>query len=169
MNMDMDPDVLVCPNCGSEFQLHVTHCIDCGTQTKPVSWVGRPPRRDEPAPFFSLPREAEAQILRDDYLDGAQSLGRFLEEHGIACRIDPVGDPIYHRYGVCVAADDYDRAKELDREHMLQLVPDADPSFGELPSTDQCPACGAWLSSHEVECPGCGLVVGSTDAENPES
>lgn len=169
MNMEMDPDVLICPNCGSEFQLHVTHCIDCGTQTKPLSWVGRPPRQDEPPPFFSLSREAAAQILRDDYLDGAQSLGRFLEENGIACRIDRLDGAGHHlRYAVCVSQGDYDRALELDREHIRQLVPDADPSFGELPSTDQCPACGAWLSSHEAECPGCGLVLERAEEENEE-
>jgi predicted amidophosphoribosyltransferase len=167
MDMDIDPDVLVCPNCGSEFQLHVTHCIDCGTPTKPLSWVGRPPRQDEPPPFFSLSRDAEAQILRVSSLEEAQIVGRFLEEHEVSCRIDPY-DPPHLRYGVCVAAEDYDRAMELDLEHMRQLIPDADPSFGELPSTDRCPACGAWLSSHEIECPGCGLVVGSADEEENE-
>lgn len=170
MDMEMDPDVLVCPSCGSEFQLHVTHCIDCGAPTRPAAWVDRRPKPNEPPPFFSLSREAEARILRDDDFDGVQSLGVFLEENGVPCRIESLERMGRHlRYAVCVAESDYDRATELDREHFRRRVPDVDPSFGHLPATDQCPACGSRLTSHDVECPGCGLVVGDADEESAES
>ena len=33
-DMELPEIVAVCPSCGSEFQPHVMHCIDCGTPTR---------------------------------------------------------------------------------------------------------------------------------------
>ncbi|HEX4498414.1 MAG TPA: hypothetical protein VIE43_22245, partial [Thermoanaerobaculia bacterium] len=46
-----DLDSVVCPECGSEFQPHVTRCIDCGAATvAPGGAVARAPEAPaEPA------------------------------------------------------------------------------------------------------------------------
>jgi hypothetical protein len=90
----------------------------------------------------------------------ATGLGGHLEENGVACAI--VEDPACcgpSKLAVVVAEQDLELARELDREYLLKLVPDAEESFGRLPGNEECPACGAYLPGGVDECPACGLVV----------
>lgn len=165
--------VAVCPSCGSEFQPHVTRCIDCGTQTR-SSWAApERPRvvravEEMPAFGFSLPRDVEATVVRIVDLGWAERLGRLLETRGVPCRIevqDPVAAPF--SYSVCVAEADFQRALEIDREHMRTEMPEA--GFIELPPGDVCPACGARGAFEEEGCPSCGLgFEGDFDDEDEE-
>ena len=162
-DMQMPELVAVCPDCGSEFQPHVTRCIDCGAQTRSTWAAPDLPRveREQVAVFgFSLPPDSEASAVRiTSDLGWAKRLGSLLEQRGVPCRIDvgydASGSP---HYAVCVAEGDLERAEELDREHLRVEMPDG-AAFTELPPADECPACGSHVSFDETECPSCGLVL----------
>jgi len=167
MELPYDPEVVVCPNCGSEYQLHVTHCIDCGTPTQPSSWAVTNPRQEEVEPRAgSLPPESPAVVLRTTTLGWATMLGEFLKDEGIPIRIEATEVSAKGaRYCVCVAEGDLHRAREVDNEVILRELGDGADAFVELPSIDQCPACGARVSLDSAECPSCGLVVGGQGSE----
>jgi hypothetical protein len=156
-------DIVICPNCGSEFQPHVATCLDCGTFTVPASHLADQPR-EEPEPF-SLPPGSEAVLVRMAESAWATGLATHLEERGIPCGIaeDPACCGGAPKLAVLVAARDLERARELDHEYFLELVPEAADSFGRLPAEGECPACGAHVPARTVECPACGLVVGETE------
>lgn len=152
--------IQVCPKCGSEFQPHVTHCIDCGgaTETRlesPLSGLGAaaPGERDD----LSAPSEGEACSVRVGDFDAARDLAAWLEEHGLSCRVRRHSADRHHHYTVWVAPEDLERALALDREQFAARVPEAPDMPIELPA-DRCPACGAQLAT-APECPDCGLVV----------
>lgn len=159
----MDEDTAVCPQCGSEFQSHVVTCIDCGTVTVPASHL-EGGNREEPT-VFSLASGSQAALVRTAESAWATGLGGYLEDKGVACGLveDPAccGGP--RKLAVVVAEQDLERARELDREYFLQLVPEATESFGRLPGEEECPACGAYLPGGSDECPACGLVVGAAE------
>jgi hypothetical protein len=166
-----DTDFVVCPDCGSEFQSRVTHCIDCGAPTRPARETDLHRKEN---PTFSLPRESEAFVLlQDNHLERAESLGIFLEEHGIPCRIEAseiVPSKVKRfSYFVCVAEGDLDRALALRHEHLLIENPDLAAEFSALPTIDQCPACGARVSPASAECQSCGLVLLDERSQHEQS
>ena len=156
-------DTVVCSDCGSEFQAHVTRCIDCGAPTRPAEAGGEPQRKEKPP--FSLSRESPARgLCQETGLGRAESLASFLEEHGIPCRIEVSEvDELKFRhsaYLICVADVDLERASELRHEHLLIENPEiAEELDTSLPEIDQCPACGSRVSADSSECPSCGLVL----------
>lgn len=160
----MNDDTVVCPHCGSEFQPHVLTCIDCGTATVPASHV-ECLVREEPGPSsLALGSGTQAALVRMAESAWATGLGSYLEEKGVSCGL--VEDPACcgpSKLAVVVAEHDLERARELDREYFLQLVPEASESFDRLPGQDECPACGAYLPGGVAECPACGLVVGAAE------
>ena len=151
--------IQVCPKCGSEFQPHVTQCIDCGSATEtrwdsPPASLGQAP---EPRDDLSVPSEGEACSVRVGDFDAVRDLAVWLEEQGVSCRVRR--HPANRRaYTVWVAPEDLERALALDREQFAVQVPDAPDMPIELPA-DRCPACGAGLAPTACECPDCGLVV----------
>lgn len=171
-DMQMPELVAVCPDCGSEFQSHVTRCIDCGAQTR-STWASPDlPRveREQVAAFgFSLPADSEASAVRiTSDLGWAKRLGSLLERRGVPCRINVDYDASENpNYAVCVKEEDLDRANEIDREH-LQIEMPGGAGYTELPPADECPACGSHVSFEETECPSCGLVLDETE-ETEES
>ena len=108
-------------------------------------------------------------VIEDRDLERVESLGRFLEEHGIPSRIEESeveGAKIKHfHYYVCVADEDLERAQELRHEHLLIENPEIAEAFGALPTIDQCPACGSRVSPESAECPSCGLALDPAPAE----
>ena len=172
MDLRYDTDVVLCPNCGSEFQPHVTHCIDCGTPTQSGLSLTDRQRIELARRGFSLPPASEAFSVRIAELGWAEKLGNLLEENGIPCRLEVFEDSRRHiEYSVCVAAEDFERALELDREHLLKEVPDFAAALSDLSfSADQCPACSAQVSSESTECQSCGLarIIGEEADEESE-
>jgi hypothetical protein len=153
--------IQVCPRCGSEFQPHVTQCIDCGGATE-TRWDDGLSTSPEAAPVepdeLSVPSEDEACSVRVGDFDSARDLAAWLEEHGVACSVTRELADRRHYYVVWVAPEDLERALALDREEFAARVPDAPDMPIELPP-DRCPACGAGLPPTAPECPECGLVV----------
>jgi hypothetical protein len=163
-DMELPELVAVCPSCGSEFQPHVTHCLDCGAQTR-SSWAAPElPRAGPEAPEVSplpLPPETAAVMARAGTAHWVKKLEGVLARNGIPCRLD-VYDPSERpplTYGVWVAEADLERAIELDHQLLLTEVPDFAETFPELPPADVCPACGSAVSSQDAECPSCGLAL----------
>jgi hypothetical protein len=174
MDQSYGTDFVVCSRCGAEFQLHVTHCIDCGAPTQ-SGWTLASPRRKEPVQrALALPDDQDGFVVRGGQLGWAQSFGSFLEEHGMPWRLDvpersivPEKRPPYY---VCVAEKDLERARELADEHARVDNPAIAAEFTALPSVDQCPACGSPALLNSPECPSCGLVLdyeGDEEATTP--
>ena len=151
--------IQVCPQCGSEFQPHVTQCIDCGgaTETRlesPLAGLAAPRAEHDD---LSSPSEGEACSVRVGDFAAARDLAAWLEEHGVACRVRRL--PVdRHHYAVWVAPEDLEAALALDRQQFAVQVPDAPEMPIELPA-DLCPACGARIAPTAPECADCGLVV----------
>lgn len=108
-------------------------------------------------------------VIEDSDLERVESLGSFLEEHGIPCRIEEAevdGAKVKRfQYYVCVGEKDLERAQELRHEHLLIENPEIAEEFGALPTIDQCPACGSRVSPESAECPSCGLALDPGPAE----
>ena len=169
--MELPEIVAVCPSCGSEFQPHVTHCLDCGTPTRSSHAAPELPpriRRENPDVLVSplpLSPETPAALATASSADWAKELEGVLARNGIPCRLD-IHDPKERptrTYAVWVAEDDLDRARELERELQRAKIPDYDETFPELPPADVCPACGSAVSSEDEECPSCGLALSGPD------
>jgi len=172
--------IAVCRQCGSEFQAHVTQCIDCGGPTEP-RWDG-PGMVAPPAPLShavpmptlhavpmpTLPDDAAAYAVCTADRRGARELAIALAEAGVACRVDLSPNDPSRWYVVCVAPADAERAGTVYREFLAQAVPDGDSLPTEMP-TDRCPACGASLLSSALECPECGLAVSGALAGEEET
>jgi ketosteroid isomerase-like protein/ribosomal protein L40E len=158
---DSDFDHVVCPECGSEFQPHVTHCIDCGAATVPP---GGAAIRLVPAPLPPV-RDPEDVSVRTDELEWIEGLQALFERQGIASRIYPVedfgrrGTRNSTRYEIAVAPRDAKRAFVLDREFLQGRLGDDEIELTEIPPAGLCPYCGAEAPAESTECPRCGLVI----------
>jgi hypothetical protein len=166
MNPSCEADFVVCSKCGSEYQLHVTHCIDCGAPT-------RSPKEPSGQPLRIPPDSEDFTFVRSGTLEWAEGFGSFLEEHGIPWRLEVLKEsrfPKQHFYHyVCVAQGDLDRAWELEQEYLRQENPGLAEELVDLSSTDQCPACGSRVLEESIECRSCGLSLsGPPDPEDDE-
>ena len=163
--MDLpDTNIVVCPQCGSEFQPHITRCIDCGTPTQSAWASPGLHRKDRAQRPFSLPLETQAFVVsRSRDLRDAETLGDFLEEHGIPWRIEVSETEIASKkrffYEVCVTGENLDRAAELEQELLFRQMPELEAAHNDPPTIDQCPACGSRVSPENEECPDCGLAL----------
>lgn len=169
-DMELPELVAVCPSCGSEFQPHVTRCIDCGTPTRSAYAAPElPPRDRREVPDVSplpLPPETPAAMARAGTAHWVKILEGALAKKGIPCRLD-IYDPKERptlTYAVWVAEADLERAIALDHELLRAEIPDYDETFPELPAADVCPACGSAVSSDDAECPSCGLALSGPDS-----
>jgi ketosteroid isomerase-like protein len=163
------PDHVVCPECGSEFQPHVTHCIDCGAVTVAPGSVA--PGAAAPAERISAPpppdRDPDDVSVRTDTLEWIEGLKALFEQEGIASRIYPVpvadltrrGTRNSTRYEIAVAPRDVKRAFALDREFLQGRLGDDEIELAEIPPPGVCPYCGSEAPAGSTECPRCGLVI----------
>jgi hypothetical protein len=157
-----DLDHVVCPECGSEFQPHVTHCIDCGAATvAPGSAVARRPEQPEPPPLAGdADQDDEDVVIRTDDLEWIEGLQARFEQNGINSWVEPIRDARHgDRYEIRVAKEDARRASELDREFLQERLDDDEIELTEIPPAGVCPYCRAEVPADLTECPRCGLVI----------
>jgi hypothetical protein len=152
-----------CPECGEEYQPHVTHCLDCGSPLKEklegeVVVLEAP--LEETAP--DLPPGEYARVAHGLSAGTAEPLVRLFVAAGIPVKVESVG------YGLTLSARLEDHPAViaiLEREGVLPAQPD-----GSAPAIAQeggpCPACGASLAPGIVECAECGLTLGGSGCEN---
>jgi ketosteroid isomerase-like protein len=167
-DLDPDPDHVVCPECGSEFQPHVTHCIDCGAATAPPGAAA--PIRLVPTPLPPA-GDAEEVVVRTDELEWIEGLQARLERHGIASRIHRVAGSLRHpdRFEVVVAPRDAKRAVALDREFLQERLGDEEIELTDIPEAGVCPYCRAEVPADRTDCPRCGLVIAYDNLEIVQS
>lgn len=158
--MSDDLDHVVCPECGSEFQPHVTRCIDCGAATVSPGGVPAPDEVKEAAPVPPA-RDAEEVGIRTDELEWIEGLQALFARHGIASRIHRVEGSRRHpdRYEIVVASGDARRAFALDRELLQERLGDEEIELTEIPEAGVCPYCHEEVPADRTDCPSCGLVI----------
>jgi hypothetical protein len=106
--------------------------------------------------------DAELAVLRSATLDWAHLLAEKLEESGIECRVDPVGE-VRSRDGswaVSVRPEDLARAREVDAAVLREVMPDIPEGFdASALDTERCPACQEPVTEGASECAACGLAL----------
>ncbi len=104
----------------------------------------------------------QLQLLRTAQFDWAQTLAMALEDEGITFRVLAVEEKRTNepQCAVYVAPGELERAREIDREVMLELFPDLPDDFdpGAL-DTSRCPACQEPVLEGAASCPSCGLAL----------
>jgi hypothetical protein len=158
----MEAYLRYCPDCGEEYQPHMTRCIDCGSALQD--------KLDRDSPKHEAPPEVEPSLPPGDYRKVADSLSAQTVERlvglfiaaGIPVKVESIG------YGLCLKSRLEDRSaviEILEREGVIPRQPDATtPVVG--PEGGPCPACGVNLGPGTVECPECGLLLGGVDCES---
>jgi hypothetical protein len=144
-----------CPDCGEEYQPHVTECVECGGVLQD--------RRDgdvrEPEPVLP-PGEYEKVVDGLTAATAERLVKRFIAA-GLPVKVESVG------YGLCLSARLEDRAAVLailEGEGAVPRQPDAEvPAVGT--EGGACPACGTTVGAGTVECPDCGLLLGGSSCE----
>jgi len=104
----------------------------------------------------------ELHLLRSAQLDWIHALAERLTDLGIPRQVNPIDqrratDSVW---GLYVRPSDLARAQIVDRDVMLELMPDLPEDFDPSAlDSGQCPACGDPVSDGLGECPGCGLAL----------
>ena len=147
-----DDLVKLCPRCGSEYQLWVERCLDCGAtlvhgrEGQGFEAAMRPEGLAAEGPPTIPP---DAILLRNAPPDWIGRLSEDLDEAGI---------------GHWVSAPEWQKDPRLfvlPSERTAVPVVSIPP---ELADPGACPACGERLPDGAVECPGCGLMLSQPDA-----
>ncbi len=116
---------------------------------------GRPPLEE-------IAAGEEVVLVRSAQLDWIHTLAERLAERGIPRHVNPIDQrrATDSTWGLYVRVADHARAQVVDREVMLELMPDVPDDFD--PSThdaSQCPACGEAVVEGASECAECGLAL----------
>ncbi len=104
----------------------------------------------------------ELQLVRSAQLDWIHALAERLAEAGIPRQVNALGErrATDSTWGLYVRPADLARALSVDRDVMLELMPDIPADFDPSTlDTSRCPACFEPLSEGIGECPACGLAL----------
>jgi hypothetical protein len=106
--------------------------------------------------------EGQLQLLRSAQFGWAQTLAAALEDEGIVFRVVAVEETRTKepQCAVYVSPGDLERAREIDREIMLELFPDLPDDFDPARlDTSRCPACQEPVVEGAATCASCGLAL----------
>ena len=121
--------------------------------------------RDDESPGAAIEEIApgeEIHLVRSAQLDWIHALAERLAELGILRQVNPIDQrrATDSTWGLYVRFVDLERAKLVDREVMLELMPDIPEDFDPSTlDTSRCPACDEPVGEGVGECPGCGLAL----------
>jgi hypothetical protein len=157
----VQPAYKVCPDCGVEFLITVSHCSDCGTLLVSPSHLPA-----APAPLAAGP---DLIPLRRIEPYAASEIADALQAAGIPCRVEVAEsdrrDDAHLRRRQAAWVDtfvrraDYTDACEVDAEVMARRAPEyAEREIGEELDANACPGCAAPLEPRAASCAACGLV-----------
>lgn len=162
--MAMDTYIRYCPDCGEEYQPHMTHCIDCGSVLQERldgdSPVFVAPPEPEPAP--ALPPGEYGRVAGDLSAQTVEPLVKLFVAAGIPVKVESIG------YGLCLSARQEDRPAVvaiLEREGVIPKQSD-EPAPVVAAAGGPCPACGTHISPGTFECLECGLLLGAAACES---
>jgi len=158
--------VRYCPDCGEEYQPHMTQCIDCGAaleeRLEGDSMESDASREAEPAPPPNVPPGEYRRVADGLTAQIVEPLVELFVEAGIPVKVESIG------YGLCLSVRAEDRSAVvaiLEREGVIPSQPDA-TTPAVVADGGPCPACGAVLKAGTVECPECGLLLGGAGCES---
>jgi hypothetical protein len=101
-------------------------------------------------------------LLRGATFEWAHALSERLAAAEIECRVESTSE-VRSRDGgwaVYVRPEDLERAREIDRDVLRQVMPDLPEDFDPSAlDTSRCPACGEPVAEGAAECAGCGLAL----------
>ena len=157
----MDAYLRYCPDCGEEYQPHMTKCVECGGVLQDMR-EGHVPETP-PAP------EIEPTLPPGEYVLVADGLSRELVET-VVRRLVEARIPVKvgtRGHGLNVSARDEDRAAVVAALERAGAIPEQPEAGAPAVATDggPCPACGTSVPAGTVECPECGLRL-SAACEN---
>ena len=162
--------VKLCPQCGSEYQMWVERCLDCGAALV----HGREGQGVDVRPEGLTVEEAPAMPpgcahLRTAPVDWIRRLSEDLDEAGIRHWTTP---PAWRRDpGLYVLPDDHEAAARVDRARYAIEVPEVAPEEARPqrpvrrrePSDDLdvkvCPSCGGEYQLWAETCADCGVAL----------
>jgi hypothetical protein len=113
-------------------------------------------------PVDEIAAGEEIHLVRSAQLDWIHALAERLAELGIPRQVNPIDErrATDSTWGLYVRLADLERAKLVDRDVMLELMPDIPEDFDPSASdTSRCPACDEPVGEGVGECPGCGLAL----------
>jgi rRNA maturation protein Nop10 len=161
----MSQQVKVCPECGEEYTLVPSECVDCG-----VALVFPDQLEIHTAPE-QFPPTAELACVRVGPLPWTRALSAALEEAEIRHRVEPDsrseaegglargtfdGDAVF---GTWVLPQKLEAAKAID-ETVFAHVRGQEEGAPEATTDELCPACQSPLAIDALECADCGLPFG---------
>lgn len=169
------PDDLVklCPRCGSEYQMWVERCLDCGaTLVHGIEGQGATVVRSEGLAAEGPPTiPPDAILLRNAPPDWIGRLSEDLDEAGIG---HWVSAPEWQKDPrVFVLPSDVEEARAIDRERYALEMPEVsgearprrtvrpqrrEPSADDL-EIKVCPSCGAEYQLWAETCADCGVPL----------
>jgi uncharacterized OB-fold protein len=151
-----------CPDCGEEYQPHMTHCIDCGTALQErlegdsaVHQAALEPE-PEPEPPTALPPGDYGRVAGDLSAQTVEPLVKLFVAARIPVKVESVG------YGLSLSARlEYRPAVVaiLEREGVIPKQSD-ETTPAVAAEGGPCPACGTHIDPGTVECAECGLLLG---------
>jgi len=161
--------VKVCPNCGSEFQIWVERCLDCGTSLV-TAVPGSEPRQAAPAAPEEPAIPPGCVHLRTAAVGWIRQLSEDLDEAGIRHWITP---PQWRRDpSLFILPADEEAARRIDRARYAVEVPgveaeEALPQPFRLRQRDPaddldvkvCPRCGDEYLLRVETCVDCGVAL----------
>ena len=147
-----------CPDCGEEYQPHMTQCLDCGTVLKEKLDGAETPELNAPPEL-----ESELGLPPGDYervADGltaqeVEPMVKLFVSERLPVKVES------HGYGLSLSVRREDRPAVvaiLEQEGVIPRQSDAPTVSAD---GGPCPACGTHVKPGTVECIECGLLLGA--------
>lgn len=158
----MSHQVKICPECGEEYTLVPSECVDCRV---PLVF---PDQLEIPITPDAFPPTTELECVRVGPLPWTRALSAALEQAEIRHRVEPDSrskaeggvDPGSFDgmdvFGTWVLPKNHLAALEIDAS-VFAHVGGADENAPEATEDETCPACQSSLAVDALECPDCGL------------
>jgi predicted amidophosphoribosyltransferase len=151
-----------CPDCGEEYQPHMTQCVECGGALKD-KLDGASPEHEEPRDVGpSLPPGDYRKVAHGLSAETVEPLVELFIGAGIPVKVESLA------YGLCLSSRFEDRLAVmaiLEREGVIPSQPD-ETTLVVATDGGPCPACGTSITPGTVECPECGLVLSGAGCES---
>jgi hypothetical protein len=147
-----------CPDCGEEYQPHMTACLDCGTALQEKLDGAETPELDAPpemVPEPSLPPGDYLRVAHGLTAQAVEPVVRLFVAARIPVKVESIG------YGLTLSARSEDRPAVVEILEREGVIPRQSDAPGVAADGGPCPACGTHINPGTVECLECGLLLGA--------
>lgn len=158
----MSHQVKICPECGEEYTLVPSECVDCRV---PLVFPDTLDFQTAPDKF---PPTAELECVRVGPLPWTRALSTALEQAEIRHRVEPDSRSLSEGgvdpgtfdgmdvFGTWVLPKNLPEAREIDAS-VFAHAGGEDEDAPQATADEVCPACQTQLEVDALECPDCGL------------